>query len=110
MGGSLDNYLKQNPIDRAGAAQFTRFLKEKGLSRRSSSHDWTIWADHVDWLVLPADLRKEIMSWDRVFDIDTTRSFPHSWEFKGKKGIGWKKVSVRWTGPPQEFYNKYKKN
>ena len=106
MGDSLDNYLKENPIDRAGAAEFTQFLKKKGSSR-SSSTNVHLWADDVDWLVLPADLRKEIMSWDMV-DMDTTRSFPHRWTFKGTKGILGYGVSVEWTGPPQEFYNKYR--
>ena len=50
------------------------------------------------------------MSWDTVYDMDTTRSFPHRWEFKGKKGIVRRKVSAKWTGPPQEFYRKYRQN
>ena len=109
MGDSLDNYLKENPIDRAGAAEFTQFLKKKGSSR-SSSTNVHLWADDVDWLVLPADLRKEIMSWDVVSHIETTRSFPHQWEFKGAKGIEWQEVSVEWTGPPEEFCNTHKSN
>ena len=88
-------------VDRAGAAEFTRFLKEKGVS---------IFADSVDWLVMPADLREEIMSWDVVLDVNCTRSFPHHWEFKGGKGIEWKEVKAEWTGPPEEFYKLHKKN
>ena len=92
-------------VDYAGAAEFTQFLQKKGAPESNV----LIWADYKDWLVLPADLRKEIMSWDIVFDIDVTRSFPHDWTFEGRKGSKGKKVKAEWTGPPQEFYRMHEK-
>ena len=77
--GSPNNEWCGWSVDYAGAAEFTQFLQKKGAPESNV----LIWADYKDWLVLPADLRKEIMSWDIVFDIDVTRSFPHDWTFKG---------------------------
>jgi len=78
---------------------FKEFLASKGEQA-------LIWANYKDWVVMPNNKRKEIMTTfanTKVLDVTTTRSFPHCWTFTGMDDRR-KEIVIKWTGPSESFY------